>query len=49
MVPTGWAMDAMNNLISRGYPVAGVLPQVFVLFGFAAVFCAAAVAAFRNQ
>ena len=49
LVPTGWAMDAMHNLVSRGYSLAGVMPQVLVLLGFAVVFSAAAVAAFRYE
>ena len=49
LVPTGWAMDAMHNLVSRGYSLAGVAPQVLVLFGFAVVFSIAAVAAFRYE
>ncbi len=49
LIPTGWAMDAMHNLVSRGYSLAGVTPQVLVLFGFAVVFSTAAVAAFRYE
>ncbi len=49
LVPTGWAMDAMHNLMSRGYTLSGVMPQVLVLLGFAVVFSAAAVAAFRYE
>jgi ABC-2 type transport system permease protein len=49
LIPTGWAMDAMHNLMSRGYTLSGVMPQVLVLLGFAVVFSAAAVAAFRYE
>ena len=49
LIPTGWAMDAMHNLMSRGYTLSGVIPQVLVLLGFAVVFSAAAVAAFRYE
>lgn len=49
LIPTGWAMDAMHNLMSRGYSLAGVMPQVLVLLGFAVGFSAAAVAAFRYE
>ncbi len=49
LIPTGWAMDAMHNLMSRGYSLAGVMPQVLVLIGFAVGFSAAAVAAFRYE
>lgn len=48
-VPTGWAMDAMHNLVSRGHGVAGIAPQVLVLLAFAAGFCAVAVATFRHE
>lgn len=49
LVPTGWAMDAMHNLVSRGYTLAGVAPQILVLLGFALVFSIAAAAAFRYE
>ncbi len=49
LIPTGWAMDAMHNLMGRGYTLSGVMPQVLVLLGFAVVFSAAAVAAFRYE
>jgi ABC-2 type transport system permease protein len=49
LVPTGWAMDAMHNLTSRGYSLAGIAPQILMLLLFAAVFSAAAVAAFRYE
>jgi len=49
LIPTGWAMDAMNNLVSRGYALSGVMPQVLVLLGFALGFSIAAVAAFRYE
>jgi ABC-type multidrug transport system permease subunit len=46
MVPAGWAMDAMHDLVSRGYTLAGVAPAILVLLGFALVFSTGAVAAF---
>ena len=49
MIPTGWAMDAMHNLISRGYTLVGVAPQALVLAGFAAAFTVAAVLTFRHE
>jgi ABC-2 type transport system permease protein len=49
VVPTGWAMDAMHDLVSRGYTLQGVAPQILVLLGFALVFSVAAVAAFRYE
>jgi ABC-2 type transport system permease protein len=48
-VPTGWAMDAMHNLISRGYSLAGIAPQALVLLAFAVGFSAVAVATFRHE
>jgi hypothetical protein len=42
-------MDAMHNLTSRGYALAGVAPQALVLLVFALLFSAAAVAAFRYE
>jgi len=35
--------------MGRGYTLSGVMPQVLVLLGFAVVFSAAAVAAFRYE
>ena len=49
LVPTGWAMDAMNNMLSRGYALELVLPQALVLLGFAVAFCVAATVAFRYE
>lgn len=49
LIPTGWAMDAMHNLVGRGYSLAGVAPQVLVLLAFAVGFSIAAVAAFRYE
>jgi ABC-2 type transport system permease protein len=48
-VPTGWAMDAMHNLISRGYSLSGVAPQILVLLAFAVGFSVVAVATFRHE
>ena len=49
LIPTGWAMDAMNNMLSRGYALERVIPQVLVLCGFAVVFAVAATMAFRYE
>jgi len=48
-VPTGWAMDAMHNLVSRGHGIAGIAPQVLVLLAFAVGFSVVAVATFRHE
>jgi ABC-2 type transport system permease protein len=48
-VPTGWAMDAMQDLVSRGYGIAGIAPEVLVLLAFAVGFTAVAVATFRHE
>jgi len=49
LIPTGWAMDAMHNLVSRGCSLSGVMPQVWVLVAFAAAFTAAASFSFRAE
>ena len=49
LVPTGWAMDGMHNLVSRGYSLAQIAPQALVLLGFALVFSVAATATFRHE
>ena len=49
LVPTAWAMDAMNNMLSRGYPLELVLPQALVLLGFAVAFGVAATVTFRYE
>jgi len=49
LAPTAWAMDALHDLVSRGDVLAGVLPEVWVLLGFAAVFSVAATLAFRPE
>ncbi len=46
-VPTGWAMDAMHNLVGRGYALPEIMPQASLLLGFAAAFCVAAALSFR--
>jgi ABC-2 type transport system permease protein len=48
-VPTGWAMDAMQNLVSRGYGLAGIAPELLVLLAFAVGFSVVAVATFRHE
>jgi ABC-2 type transport system permease protein len=48
-VPTGWAMDAMQNLVSRGYGLAGIAPELLVLLAFAVGFSALAIATFRHE
>lgn len=49
MIPTGWAMDALHNLVSRGYSLAQVAPQAVVLLGFALAFSVVAVLTFRYE
>jgi ABC-2 type transport system permease protein len=48
-LPTGWGMDAMHNLVSRGYALAGIAPQALVLLAFAVGFSIVAVATFRHE
>ena len=49
LVPTGWAMDAMHDIVGRGYGLAEVATGALALAGFAAVFTAAAVLSFRPE
>ncbi|MBD3348951.1 MAG: ABC transporter permease subunit [Candidatus Eisenbacteria bacterium] len=49
VVPTGWAMDAMHALVSRGHGLPEVLPEVWTLLAFAAAFSVAATLAFRSE
>jgi len=49
LLPTGWGMDAMHNIVSRGYTAAQIMPQIFALLGFAVAFTVAAVLAFRHE
>jgi len=49
LIPTGWAMDGLHNLVSRGLPLPAVLPQVGWLLLFALGFGIAAVRVFRYE
>lgn len=49
MVPTGWAMDALHDIVSRGYGLAAVSDAALVLAGFAAAFTVAAALSFRPE
>ena len=40
-------MDAMHNLVGRGYALPEIMPQASLLLGFAAAFCVAAALSFR--
>jgi ABC-2 type transport system permease protein len=48
-IPTAWAMDAMHDLLSRGYGLAGIAHELLVLLAFAAGFSIVAVATFRHE
>jgi ABC-2 type transport system permease protein len=48
-LPTTWSMIGMNDILLRGQDLAGVLPVVGVLCGFAAVFLAVGVWRFRYE
>jgi ABC-2 type transport system permease protein len=48
-VPTGWAMDALHDIVSRGYGLTGVSTAALALAGFAAAFTVAAVLTFRPE
>jgi ABC-2 type transport system permease protein len=48
VVPHAWAMDAWTKLIFDGDSVAGIVPQLAVLTGFAAVLGLAAARRLRS-
>jgi ABC-2 type transport system permease protein len=48
-LPTTWSMIGMNNILLRGQDLAGVLPVVGVLCGFAVLFIAVGVLRFRYE
>lgn len=47
IIPTGWAMDAMHNLVNFAYGPASVLPQLLVLLAATAVLAWAGARTFR--
>lgn len=47
--PAAWAMDGMQNLVSRGYGLAQIAPQALVLAAFAVGFGVLAVVTFRYE
>ncbi|MGI6208075.1 MAG: ABC transporter permease [Anaerolineae bacterium] len=49
VLPTTWAMRGLTDVIIRGQDVAGVLPEVGVLLGFAALFFVVGVWRFRYE
>lgn len=49
VLPTTWAMQAMNDITLRGQGIAGVLPEAAVLLGFAVVFFVVGVWRFRYE
>jgi ABC-2 type transport system permease protein len=48
-LPTTWSMIGMNDILLRGRDLAGVLPVIGVLCGFAVVFLAIGVLRFRYE
>jgi ABC-2 type transport system permease protein len=48
VLPSTWAMRAYTNVVARGADVAGVLPEIAVLLGFAALFTTLAMWRFRR-
>lgn len=48
-VPQGWAMTGFVNIITRGFGLAEVAPQVLALVGFGAAFFVIGVALFRFE
>jgi ABC-2 type transport system permease protein len=49
VLPTTWAMQGMLDLVLRGGGLQEVLPEVLVLFGFAAIFFSVGVWRFRYE
>jgi ABC-2 type transport system permease protein len=49
ILPTTWAMQGMLDVGLRGSDVAGILPEVGVLLGFAAVFLVVGLLRFRYE
>lgn len=49
VLPTTWAMRALTDLSMRGQGLAGVLPEIGVLLGFAAVFFVVGVWRFKYE
>lgn len=49
ILPTTWAMRAMTDLVMRGEGLTGILPELGVLLGFAAVFFVIGVRRFRYE
>ncbi len=49
LLPTAWAMDAFQDIITRGLDMQAILPEIAVLFGFAVVFLALSIRAFRYE
>jgi ABC-2 type transport system permease protein len=47
VTPTAWAMQGFQDILVRGYGLAGILPESGVLLGFAAVFFLIGVWRFR--
>jgi len=49
VLPTTWAMRGLTDVIVRGTDVSGVLPEVAMLLGFAAVFLGVGIWRFRYE
>jgi len=49
VLPTTWAMRALTDLSMRGQGLAGVLPEIGALLGFAAVFFVVGVWRFKYE
>ena len=46
-IPHAWAMQGFQDVLVRGYGLAGILPEAGVLLGFAAAFFLIGVWRFR--
>ncbi|RME11060.1 MAG: ABC transporter permease, partial [Ardenticatenia bacterium] len=47
-LPTTWAMQAFQKVVAHGAGTRGVLPDIGILAGFAALFLLAGMRTFRN-
>jgi ABC-2 type transport system permease protein len=47
LTPHAWAMRGFQDVLIRGYGLAGILPEAGILLGFAAVFFLIGVWRFR--
>lgn len=49
LTPVAWAMEGFHDIVTRGFGIAEVLPEVGVLLAFAVVFTLIGIARFRYE